>query len=257
MTIKILAVGDVCGKTGLQYLGRHLASIKKTYKIDFTVVNGENANVVGITPAQAEDIFDAGADVITLGNHTWSRFEIGDYLEGASRCLRPANFAPQCPGCGFGVFESDFGPLCVINLMGRFTLDSNTDNPFLVADNIINSLDTKIVLIDFHAEATSEKAAMAHFLDGRASAVWGTHTHVQTSDIRILPGGTGFITDLGMTGAENSVLGIEISQSIGKFLGDPPRRYAAAGGPAKMECAIFEVDTESGACVSAEAMRLT
>jgi len=257
MTIKILAVGDVCGKTGLQHLSRHLGAVKKTYKIDFTVVNGENANVVGITPSQAEDIFDAGADVITLGNHTWSRYEIGDYLAGASRCLRPANFAPQCPGRGFGVFEAAFGPICVINLMGRFTLDTNTDNPFLVADDIINSTTAKIILVDFHAEATSEKAAMAHYLDSRASAVWGTHTHVQTSDICVLPGGTGFITDLGMTGASHSALGIDISQSIGKFLGDAPRRYADAGGPSKMECAIFEIEPETGECISAQALRLT
>jgi len=256
MTIRVLAVGDVCGKAGLDYLQRHLDSVKKAYKIDFTVINGENANVVGLTPAQAEDIFDFGADVITLGNHTYARFEIGEYLEHASRCIRPANYAPQCPGLGHGVYETAFGPVCVINLMGRFTLDSNTDNPFVVANEILNTVNTKIILVDFHAEATSEKLAMGYFLDGRASAVWGTHTHVQTSDINILPEGTGYITDLGMTGAVNSVLGIEIKQSIGKFLGDPPCRYTGAGGTSKMECAVFEIDCETGVCLKAEAMRL-
>lgn len=256
MTIKVLAVGDVCGKAGLDYLRHNLQSVKKTYKIDFVVVNGENTNVVGVTPAQADELLDSGADIVTLGNHTWARTEIGDYLSRSSRCLRPANYAPQCPGIGYGVYEAPFGKICVMNLMGRFTLDSNTDNPFLVADDILSSIDTKLVLVDFHAEATSEKLAMGHYLDGRASAVWGTHTHVQTSDITILPGGTGYITDLGMTGAVRSILGIEIEQSVGKFLGDPPRRYVGAGGPAKMECAIFEIDTEAGACVSTQSLRL-
>lgn len=256
MNIRILAVGDVCGKTGLDFLRKSLRTIKRNYKIDFAVVNGENANVVGVTPAQCEDIFDAGADVITLGNHTWVRTEIQDYLDRATNCLRPANFAPQCPGRGYGVYDTRFGKICVVNLMGRFTLDSNTDNPFVVADDILERVDAKVILVDFHAEGTSEKLAMGYYLDGRASAVWGTHTHVQTSDCEVLPGGTGYISDLGMTGPVRSVLGIDIDQSIGKFLGDPPRRYTPAGGAGKMECALFEIDTDSGKCISAEALRI-
>ena len=257
MTMTVLAVGDVCGKPGLDFLRRKLPAVQNTYHVDFTVVNGENANVVGVTPAQCEDIFAAGADVITLGNHTWTRTELQDYLARSSRCLRPANFAPQCPGQGFGVYETKFGPVMVVSAMGRFTLDANTDNPFVVVDNILaDNADVKTVLVDFHAEGTSEKLAMGYFLEGRASAVWGTHTHVQTSDCTVLPGGTGYITDLGMTGPARSVLGIDVEQSIGKFLGDPPRRYASGGGPAKMECALFEIDTETGKCVGARALRI-
>ncbi|MBO5976764.1 MAG: YmdB family metallophosphoesterase, partial [Oscillospiraceae bacterium] len=169
---------------------------------------------------------------------------------------RPANFAPQCPGQGVGVYPTRFGNVCVASLMGRYGLDTNTDNPFVVADNIVSDVDAKIILLDFHAEATSEKLAMGYFLDGRASAVWGTHTHVQTSDCGVLPEGTGYITDLGMTGPVNSVIGIAPQQSIGKFLGDPPRRYSPASGAGKMECAIFEIDSESGKCLKAEALRI-
>ena len=258
MLMKVLAVGDVCGRPGLEHLRRALPEARKFYGVDFAVVNGENANVVGVTPAQCEDIFKAGADVITLGNHTWTRTELRDYLNRASRCLRPANYAPQCPGRGVAVYETAFGPVQVVNAIGRFTLDANTDNPFVVVDNIFADTEdsVKIRLVDFHAEATSEKLAMGYFLEGRASAVWGTHTHVQTSDCCVLPGGTGYVTDLGMTGPCRSVLGIEVEQSIGKFLGDPPRRYASAGGKCKMECALFEIDADTGRCAAAEALRL-
>jgi metallophosphoesterase (TIGR00282 family) len=144
----------------------------------------------------------------------------------------------------------------VINLLGRFSLDANTDNPFTAADGLLAENQVRIVLVDMHAEATSERRAMGFFLDGRVSAVWGTHTHVQTSDAQVLPRGTGFISDLGMTGPRDSVLGIAPDQSIRKFMGDPPRRYEQAGGPGKMECAVFTVDTETGACVEVEALRI-
>ena len=256
MTVNILAVGDVCGRAGIEFLHKHLKALKQLKNIDYTIVNGENANVVGITPAQAEDIFAAGADFITLGNHTWSRREIKDYLDARDHIIRPANFALCCPGRGHEVVNTPFGKLAIINLMGKFTLDSNTDNPFYVADEILASLDTNLIVVDMHAEATSEKAALGYYLDGRVSAVWGTHTHVQTSDGMVLPKGTGFITDLGMTGPAISVLGIEPSQSIGKFLGEPPRRYESAGGPSKMECAIFTLDTQTGKCLNVEALRI-
>lgn len=256
MLVNILAVGDVCGKSGIEFLHKHLDAFKKMQNISFTVINGENANVVGITPSQAEDIFTAGADVITLGNHTWVRREIKDYLDNNNKILRPANYALCCPGFGHNIFHTSFGDVAVINLIGRFTLDTNTDNPFYVADEIISSLDTKIILVDFHAEATSEKLAMGYYLDGSVSAVWGTHTHVQTSDSTVFEKGTGYITDLGMTGPAISVLGIEPSQSIGKFLGQPPQRYRSAEGPAKMEGCIYTIDTETGKCVKAEAVRI-
>ena len=256
MTINILAVGDVVGQCGIAFLREHLKSYQKLMGISFTVVNGENANVVGITPAQADQILEAGADVITLGNHTWTRWELQPYLDEKARILRPANYAPQCPGRGDATFSTPYGPIRVINLMGRFTLDANTDNPFVTADSLLAENQTRIVLVDMHAEATSERLAMGRFLDGRVSAVWGTHTHVQTSDAQILDRGTGYISDLGMTGPAKSVLGIAPEQSIRKFLGDPPRRYAEAKGPGKLEGAVFTVDTETGACVQAEAVRL-
>ena len=256
MDVKILAVGDVCGEPGLSFLGNHLKAFKQENNISFTVVNGENANVVGITPKQADLILRAGADVITLGNHTWTRTEFRPYLEERTRVIRPANYGPQCPGRGIAVYSTAFGDICVLNLLGRFTLDNNTDNPFPLADGYMQEIKEKIILVDFHAEGTSEKRAMGYLLDGKASAVWGTHTHVQTSDATVLPKGTGYITDLGMTGAVHSVLGIDYEQSIGKFMGDPPRRYEAGKGPCKMEGCIFTIDTESGHCLNAEAVRL-
>ena len=256
MDVKILAVGDVCGEPGLSFLGNHLKAFKQENNISFTVVNGENANVVGITPKQADLILRAGADVITLGNHTWTRTEFRPYLEERTRVIRPANYGPQCPGRGIAVYSTAFGDICVLNLLGRFTLDNNTDNPFPIADGYMQEIKEKIILVDFHVEGTSEKRAMGYLLDGKASAVWGTHTHVQTSDATVLPKGTGYITDLGMTGAVHSVLGIDYEQSIGKFMGDPPRRYEAGKGPCKMEGCIFTIDTESGHCLNAEAVRL-
>lgn len=256
MSVKILAVGDICGEPGLEYLEKHLREYRREKDIGFVVVNGENANVVGITPRQADAIFRAGADVITLGNHTWTRTELRPYLDERKKILRPANYAPQCPGRGIEVYKTSFGDVCVLNLIGRFTLDNNTDNPFVIADGYMEEIREKIILVDFHAEGTSEKRAMGFLLDGRASAVWGTHTHVQTSDACVLPKGTGYITDLGMTGAVHSVLGIAPEQSIGKFMGDPPRRYESAKGPVKLEGCIFEIDPDTGRCLSAEGIRL-
>lgn len=258
MIITILAVGDVCGAPGLNFLEKNLRRVQREHGVAFTVVNGENANVVGVTPDQCTRILSAGADVITLGNHTWTRWELQPYLADEARALRPINYAPQCPGRGFGVYRTPFGEICVINALGRFTLDANTDNPFVEVDRLLQEMDSlpKMILVDMHAEATSERLAMGYFLDGRVSAVWGTHTHVQTSDAAILDGGTGYISDLGMTGAARSVLGIDVEQSIGKFMGDPPRRYKSASGACKMECCLFDIDTETGRCVKVEALRV-
>ena len=255
--IKILAVGDVFGTPGSEFIRRRLRAVKQREGADLVIVNGENANVVGITPRQADMIFHAGADVITLGNHTWTRTELRPYLDERRKILRPANCAPQCPGRGIDVYKTSFGDVCVMNLMGHFTLDANTDNPFVIADGYMEEIRERIILVDFHAEGTSEKRAMGFLLDGKVSAVWGTHTHVQTSDACVLPNGTGYITDLGMTGAINSVIGIEPEQSIGKFFGDPPRRYDSAKGPAKLEGCVFTIDPETGKCLSAEGVRFT
>ena len=254
--MRILAVGDVCGESGLNFLSLKLKDFRTENSIDFCVVNGENANVVGVTPNQIDVILRSGADVVTLGNHTWTRTEIQPYLNERNNVLRPANFGPQCPGRGINTYKTAFGYICVLNLMGRFTLDNNTDNPFVIADGFMQEIKEKIILVDFHAEGTSEKRAMGFLLDGKASAVWGTHTHVQTSDACVLTKGTGYITDLGMTGPIHSVLGIDPEQSIGKFMGDPPKRYSSAKGPCKMEGCIFDINPETGKCLKAEAVRL-
>ena len=257
MTVKILAVGDVCGTVGLDFLHRVLKNYKEKNGIDFCVVNGENANVVGVTPRQCDSILRAGADVVTLGNHTWTRWELQPYLDESRRVIRPANFGPQCPGAGDVVINTDFGKVEVINLIGKYGLDANTDNPFLVVDSILQEPGADIILVDFHAEATSEKVAMGHFLDGRVSAVWGTHTHVQTSDAMVLPKGTGYITDLGMTGPIHSVIGIPPQQSIETFLGGLPGRYQVAKGECKLCGAIFTLDSATGLCRRVERVDLT
>ena len=220
MDFKVLCVGDVVGGPGMDRIARSLRWLKRKVNADFTIVNGENAAVVGITPHQAEDIFDAGADVITLGNHSFSKREIADYMEDQSRILRPANFAPQTPGAGWGIFDTAVGNVAVIDLQGRCAMDYTPDNPFLLVDKILKKIDTKLIFVEIHAEATSEKLAMGYMLDGRVSAVWGTHTHVPTADAQILPKGTGYVTDLGMTGPRYSVLGIKPELSISKFRGE-------------------------------------
>ena len=252
MDFKVLAVGDVVGNPGLDRVRRRLRQLKRDTSADFTVVNGENAAVVGLLPHQAEDILDAGADVITMGNHTWGKREIVDYMEDCPRILRPANYAPQVPGRGWQVFDTKVGPVAVIDLIGRCNMDYGPDNPFLSIEKILKELDVKIILVEIHAEATSEKLAMGYLLDGRVSAVWGTHTHVPTADARILPKGTGYVTDLGMTGPRDSILGIRPELSIAKFRGDLTERYRWAEGPTKMEAVLFTIDSATGLCRKAE-----
>ncbi|MDR0489716.1 MAG: YmdB family metallophosphoesterase [Oscillospiraceae bacterium] len=257
MRINVLAVGDIAGPAGLAFLLDKLNGIKRLYDIAFTVVNGENAAGNGITRDQALKVINAGADVITLGNHTWSRREIIPFLDDSSYILRPSNFAPQTPGRGWGIYNTSFGNVCVINLVGRAEMGWVSENPFFEADNILMQTCVKIILVDFHAEMTSEKLAMAYYLDGRVSALWGTHTHVQTSDCCVFKGGMGYITDLGMTGARDSIIGMKPDQPISRFLGDPPQRFEPAVGPAKIEGAVFEIETDTGKCLSAEAVRVT
>ena len=252
MEFKVLAVGDVVGNPGMERIRRHLRQLKRNTGADFVVVNGENASVVGIVPDQAEDILDAGADVITLGNHSFGKREIVPYLEDSGRVLRPANLAPQSPGIGWNVYETRAGDVAVIDLIGRCNMDYNPDNPFLLVEKLLKKIDTRLILVEMHAEATSEKLAMGFMLDGRVSAVWGTHTHVPTADARILPGGTGYVTDLGMTGPRDSVLGIRPELSIARFRGDLTERYRWADGPTKLEGVLFTLDVSTGKCLRAE-----
>ena len=252
MDMKVLAVGDVVGNPGMDRISRSLRKLKRDTGADFVIVNGENAAVVGMTPRQGEEILDAGADVITMGNHTFGKRELVDYLDDCPQILRPANLAPQSPGKGWDIFDTKFGPVAVIDLIGRCNMDYGPDNPFLQVEKILKQVDTRLVFVEMHAEATSEKLAMGYMLDGRVSAVWGTHTHVPTADAQVLPKGTGYVTDLGMTGPKHSVLGIRPDLSIAKFRGDLTSRYQWADGPTKLEAVLFTIDTATGLCKKAE-----
>ena len=219
------------GGCGVSCLEHHLRAVKKLKNIHFTVVNGENAAMVGLTPNDAERIFSAGADVITLGNHTFGKMQITDYLDDCPYILRPHNLGARVPGRGYGIFDCG---------RARIELLKSGEKP-------------TFTLLDFHAEATSEKLAMAYYLDGRVSAIWGTHTHVPTADEEVFPKGTGYLTDLGMTGAVRSVLGIKPEQSVETFLGGLPGRYREPEKSAgKMQGAIFTLDDATGLCVSVE-----
>ena len=251
MDFRVLAVGDVVGNPGLEQIRRNLRQMKRQYHADFAVVNGENAAVVGITPNQADSILDAGADIITMGNHTWSKREIVPYMDDCPWIIRPANYAPQVPGRGWQVVQTAAGDdVAVIDLIGRCGMDYTPDNPFQLVERILRKIQTKLILVELHAEATSEKLAMGRMLDGQVSAVWGTHTHVPTADTMILPQGTGYVTDLGMTGPRDSVLGIRPELSIRRFRGDLPSRYEPAPGPCKLEACLFTIDDATGRCTA-------
>ena len=252
MDFKVLCVGDVVGNPGLDRVSRSLRYLKRKTGADFVIVNGENAAAIGMTPQQGEEILDAGADVITLGNHTWGKREIVPYLEDCYQVLRPANYAPQVPGKGWAEFDTKAGTVAVVDLIGRCNMDYGPENPFLLVEKILKQTKAKIILVEIHAEATSEKLAMGWMLDGRVSAVWGTHTHVPTADAQILPKGTGYVTDLGMTGPKNSILGIRPELSIQKFRGDLTERYKWAEGPTKMDAVLFTIDSATGKCKAAE-----
>ena len=255
MEFKVFAVGDVVGTNGIACLKSRLRGLKRAHGIDFCVVNGENAAGIGMTPQQAGELLAAGADVITMGNHTWGRRDLIPYIDESLLVLRPANL-PQQPGRGWGVFETKCGDVAVIDLIGRVSMDHTPDNPFLTVERILKKLDTKLILVELHAEATSEKIAMGWMLDGKVSAVWGTHTHVQTADDRILPNGTGYLTDLGMTGPFHSVLGVRPEQSVKNFRGELTGRYETAPGPCQLNGCVFTIDADSGLCTATERVML-
>ena len=253
MHFKVLAVGDITGESGVAFLRRHLGRLKQEKGIDFAVVNAENAAGNGLLPAQAEDIFAAGADVITLGNPPFGQLQIAHFLAEHPYILRPANYTGRAPGKGWGVYDCGRVQVGVLNLIGRCGLDFNAENPFTTADRVLKNADKPtFVLVDLHAQATSEKLAMSYYLDGRVSALWGTHTHVPTADEHVCPKGTGYITDLGMTGPMESVLGIRPEQSVEFFLGGLPGRYRTAEGACKLQGAIFTLDSGTGLCVGVE-----
>ncbi len=249
--MRVLAIGDIVGKPGRRAFGQLGRDLARAYRADFVVVNCENAaGGFGITPEIADELLAAGADCLTSGNHIWKHRSIYGYVDEEPRLLRPANFPEGAPGTGMGIYSSPAGAVAVINLMGRAGIDA-LDCPFRAFDELFQEARAAadVVLVDFHAESTSEKGAFAQYADGRASLVWGTHTHVQTADERILRGGTGFITDLGMTGPEESVIGVEKSIIIEKFITRMPARFEVPDGPALLCGIVAEIDGASGRAV--------
>jgi 2',3'-cyclic-nucleotide 2'-phosphodiesterase len=251
--LKILFVADVFGAPGRRAVETRLPSLREELGADFCIVNGENAAAGrGITAKLADKILASGADVITLGNWTWGQSDFAPYLSGTDRVLRPANLSPRTPGVGLAVHDG----VAVINLLGVFSLDP-FESPFVTIDRLVDeaSAQTPVIVLDFHAEATSEKVAMARYLDGRVTAVLGTHTHVQTSDARVLKGGTAAITDAGMTGPHDSVIGSDEHNALKRFLTGLPTRLEPATGDVRIEGALIEC-TAYGRATSCTAVRV-
>lgn len=256
--MNILVLGDVVGEIGCEFLRKKLPAFKRLKSIDFTIANGENsATGNGITPFSAEYLFSCGVDFITTGNHVFRRKEVYDLLDESEFIIRPANFSKACPGKGYSIIDAGRYSIGILNLAGSMFLDK-CDCPFETADKLIPEIkkQTNIILVDFHAEATSEKKALGFFLDGKVSAFFGTHTHVQTSDATILSKGTGYITDLGMCGVIDSVLGVDKDIVIQKFRSGMPCRFDGAKGDCMLNGCIFTIDEKSGRCTSVELIDL-
>lgn len=251
----LLAIGDVVGRPGRRAITEALPQLMESYKPDLVVMNAENASGgAGITLETAAALYAAGADVLTMGNHVWNNRQSYEYIDAETRLVRPANFPSGAPGRGWGVYEARDGTrLGVVNLQGR-TFMQAIDDPFRAGEAALEDLRGKCdaVVVDFHAEATSEKMAFAWHVDGQAAAVWGTHTHVPTADERLLPGGTAYISDLGMTGPYDSIIGMNPDGIIGRFLSGMPVRFEVAKGSAILNGAVIDIDGESGLAKSIE-----
>ena len=245
--MKILAVGDIVGTSGVNELKSKLKTIKEQENIDFVIVNGENsADGMGITEKIFNDIILLGANVVTMGNHTWGKKEIFKIINNP-KIIRPANYPEGVVGKGYNIFNCNGKKIAVVNLMGRVDVNVLTENPFLKAKKIVEKIknNVDIIIIDFHAEATAEKIAFAHYLDGEVTCIFGTHTHVQTADEQILPKGTAYITDIGMTGPKNSVIGMDIGASIKRFETTLPEKYKVAEGDCILNGVVFDIDDET------------
>ena len=252
--MKILAVGDIVGESGVRKLKEELPRIKKEKNIDFVITNGENsAGGMGLTERNFKDIMEAGTNVVTMGNHTWGKKDIFKFIDDPN-LLRPANYPKGVVGKGLGIDECKGKKIAVMNFLGRVDLNVLTENPFVLAKEMVEELQSKVdmIFIDFHAEATAEKIAMGRFLDGKITALFGTHTHVQTADEQILPNGTAYITDLGMTGPKESVIGMNIQASLKRFETTLPEKYKLAEGACILNGVIFEVDDENNKATSIE-----
>lgn len=252
--MNILVLGDVVNIEGCNILRKKLSNFKKLKAIDFCIANGENsADGNGITPLSAEMLFSSGVDFITTGNHVYRRKEVYDLLDESEFIIRPCNYSLKNPGVGSKVVDCGFFNIGIINVMGTMYME-NLENPFDAVDREIEKLKdkTNIILVDFHAEATSEKKAMGFYLDGRVSAVFGTHTHVLTADNTVLPGKTGYITDIGMCGVKESVLGVDKNIIIEKFRFNMPQRFDKATGTSMVNGCIFTIDKSTGSCTATE-----
>ncbi len=250
--MKFLAVGDIIGNAGVRELKKQLKDLKVRENIDFCIVNGENsAEGMGITEKNFKEILEAGADVVTMGNHTWGKKEIFKFIDDP-RIVRPANYPEGVVGKGYTILKSNNKKIAVINLLGRVDINILTENPFVIANKIIEKIKNEVdyIIVDFHAEATAEKIAMGYHLDGKVTAVFGTHTHVQTADEKVLPKGTGYITDIGMTGSKNSVIGMDVKVSLKRFETALPEKYKIADGECIFNAVIFDVDDSTGKVVS-------
>ena len=245
--MRILAVGDIVGKVGLETLKEKLPTIVKENYIDFVIVNGENAaDGFGLTEKMFKEILSLNVDCVTMGNHTWAKKDIFGFIDN-KHIIRPANYPAGNPGRGYEVYECKGKQILVINLIGRVTMSILSENPFIEARNIINEMKdaVDIIVVDFHAEATAEKAAMAYYLDGDVNILFGTHTHVQTADERVLNKGTAFITDIGMTGPKESIIGMDVEVSFKRFLTALPEKYKSADGEGMFNGVIFDLDNEN------------
>ena len=258
--MRILFIGDIFGRPGRTIVKEHLSGLVREHSIDLVIANGENAAAgFGITPPLAEDLFELGIDVITTGNHIWDKREIVEYFESANgnphsparRLLRPANYSSGMPGSGFYEGQKNNVAYAVINLQGRVFMVAN-DDPFRTADQLLNNLKAKVILVDIHAEATSEKISMGWYLDGRVTAVVGTHTHVPTADERVLPKGTAYITDVGMSGPYDGVIGVQKELVVGKFLNNMPVRFEPATGDVRLSAVVVDCDENTGRARSIE-----
>ena len=242
--MKILAVGDIVGKTGLQKLKEVLPKVIKENEIDFIIVNGENAaDGMGITEKMYKEILALNVNVVTMGNHTWGKKEIFNFIDD-KQIIRPANYSKNNPGRGYDIYECKGKKIAVINLIGRTSMSVLSENPFTVAKEIVEKVkkEADLIVIDFHAEATAEKIALSYYLDGEITVLFGTHTHVQTADEIISEKGTAYITDIGMTGPIESVIGMDIKTSIKRFETSLPEKYKVADGKSKFNGCIFEID---------------
>jgi len=251
--MNILFLGDIVGRSGRKAVSDSLRAVRDALALDVVIANAENATGgIGLNSKGAKELLSMPLDVLTSGNHIWKHKDIYAFFQETTRLLRPANYPAGAPGSGLGVFQAKDGtPYAVLNLLGRTYMDA-VDCPFQTADRLLAEIpeDLKVRVVDFHAEATSEKKAMGYYLDGRVSAVLGTHTHVQTNDPRILQKGTAALTDVGMCGPLDSIIGMEAERIVGRFLSRLPVRFEVAKGPARLEGALCEIDAATGRAVS-------